>query len=94
MGLFLRFGSHPTPLHVADNSLPAIVDVDVDVDVLDRDLLLAFAAMTVQRLSHAVRLASTHGRKTLPSAHKTGTQPTAGRIISLIAVLFLTTTNG
>ena len=37
MGLILRFGPHPTPLHVADNSLSAFVDVDVfDGDCTDR----------------------------------------------------------
>jgi hypothetical protein len=46
MGLFLRFRSHPTPLHIADDGLTAVVDVDV----FDRDFLLSFAAMTVQRL--------------------------------------------
>jgi hypothetical protein len=44
MGLILRFGPYPTPLHVADNGLPAFVDVDV----FDRDFLLPFAAMAVQ----------------------------------------------
>ena len=33
MGLILRFREHPTPLHVADNCLPAAVDVNV----FDRD---------------------------------------------------------
>jgi hypothetical protein len=46
MGLILRFGPHPTPLHVADDGLSAFVDVDV----FDRDLLLPFAAMAVQCL--------------------------------------------
>ena len=44
MGLILRFGPHPTPLHVADNGLSAFVDVDV----FDRYLLLAFATMAVE----------------------------------------------
>src|SRR5256885_16760113 len=29
MGLILRFSPYPTPLHVADNGLPAFVDVDM-----------------------------------------------------------------
>jgi hypothetical protein len=44
MGLILRFRSRPTPLHIA-NGLSAIVDVDV----FDRNLLLPFSAMAVQR---------------------------------------------
>src|SRR5215210_6547665 len=48
MGLLLAFDRHPTPgvLNVADDRLPA----GVDVDVLDRDLLLALAPVPVQRL--------------------------------------------
>jgi hypothetical protein len=45
MGLILRFGPHPTPLHVADNGLAALVNVDV----FDGDLLLTLTAMPVQR---------------------------------------------
>jgi hypothetical protein len=47
MGLTLLFRSYPAPgpLHVADNGLPAFVDVDV----LHRDFLLAFAAVAVER---------------------------------------------
>jgi hypothetical protein len=44
MGLILQFGPHPTSLHIADNGLPAFMDVDV----FDRDPLLSFAAMAVQ----------------------------------------------
>ena len=44
MGLILRFGSHPTPRHIADNSLAAFVDVDV----FDRDFLLALASVAIQ----------------------------------------------
>jgi len=29
MGLILRFGPYPTPLHVTNDGLPAFVDVDV-----------------------------------------------------------------
>ena len=46
MGLILRFGPYPTPLDVADDGLAAAMDVDV----FDRDLLLALAAMAVERL--------------------------------------------
>jgi hypothetical protein len=46
MGLILRFGPYPTPIHIADNSLPAFMDVDV----FDRDFLLTFTAMPVQCL--------------------------------------------
>lgn len=46
MGLILRFGEHPTPLNVADNRLPAVVDVNV----FDRNFLLALPTMPVQRL--------------------------------------------
>ena len=47
MGLFLRICLMPSPrmLHVANNRLPTCIDVDM----LDRDLLLAFAAMAVER---------------------------------------------
>jgi hypothetical protein len=45
MGLILRFDPHPTPFHIADNRLSAFVDVDV----FDRDLLLSFAPVAVQR---------------------------------------------
>lgn len=46
MGLILRFSAIPTPrrLHNADHRLTA----GMNVDVLDRDLLLAFAAMAVE----------------------------------------------
>ena len=44
MGLILRFGPRPTPLHIAHNGLSAFVDVDV----FDGYFLLAFAAMPVQ----------------------------------------------
>jgi hypothetical protein len=37
MGLILQFSSQPTPLHVADNGLPAFMDVDV----LDGDFLFS-----------------------------------------------------
>jgi hypothetical protein len=48
MGLLLTFDRHPTPgvLNVADDRLPA----GVDVDVLDGDLLLAVAPVPVQGL--------------------------------------------
>jgi hypothetical protein len=46
MRLILRFGPYPTPSYVADNCLPAFVDVDV----FDRDFLLSLAAMPVQSL--------------------------------------------
>ena len=47
MGLPLIFARYPTPgLDSADNGLPA----GVDVNVLDSDLLLAFAAMAVEGL--------------------------------------------
>ena len=47
MGLILGFGWSPTPLvDVADDRLTALVDVDV----FEGHTLLAFAAMTVQRL--------------------------------------------
>ena len=47
MGLILRFRAIPTPrgLDHADDSLPA----SMDMDVLDRDLLLALAAVAVER---------------------------------------------
>jgi hypothetical protein len=41
MGLILRFGPYPTPLHVAHNGLAAFVDVDV----FNRYLLLPFATV-------------------------------------------------
>ena len=44
MGLILRFGSHPTPLDIADDGLPAFVDVNV----FDGDFLLAFASVSVE----------------------------------------------
>ena len=48
MGLFLQFLLTPTPrsFDIADYGLPA----RVDMDMLDRDLLLALAAMLVERL--------------------------------------------
>jgi hypothetical protein len=46
MGLILRFGPYPTPLHVSYNGMSAFVDVDV----FDRDLLLPLASMAVQSL--------------------------------------------
>jgi hypothetical protein len=46
MGLILRFRPHSTPLHVADNGLSAVVDVDV----LDRNFLLALATMSIEGL--------------------------------------------
>jgi hypothetical protein len=47
MGLILRFPAIPTPrgLDRADHRLPA----RVDVNVLDSDLLLALAAMAIER---------------------------------------------
>src|SRR3954469_5947348 len=44
MGLILAFPCYPTPLDGTDNRLAALVDMDV----FDRDLLLALAAMPVQ----------------------------------------------
>jgi hypothetical protein len=51
MGLFLRFRCEPSPpaLDVADDGPTALVDVDV----LHRDLLLAFAAVAIERMSKA-----------------------------------------
>jgi hypothetical protein len=49
MGLILRFGPYPTPLHVANNGLSAFVDVDM----FDGDLLLSFAAMSIQRFEQS-----------------------------------------
>ena len=51
MGLFLRFRCEPSPpaLDIADDGLTALVDVDV----LHRDLLLAFAAVAIERMSTA-----------------------------------------
>ena len=48
MGLFLRFAAIPTPrsFHHSDYRLPA----GMDVDMLDGHLLLALAAMPVERL--------------------------------------------
>lgn len=58
----------PPPLDGADDRLAALVHVDM----LDRDLLLAFAAGPVQRLEqHRPRYA---GRKPAPDAAKTSTQ--------------------
>ena len=44
MGLILRFRPHPTPLHIADNSLSAFVDVDV----FNRYFLLSFATVSIE----------------------------------------------
>jgi hypothetical protein len=44
MGLILRFGIHPAPLYVANNGLSAFVDVDV----FDRNFLLALATMPIE----------------------------------------------
>ncbi|WP_305798587.1 hypothetical protein [Tropicimonas sp. IMCC6043] len=51
MGLFLDLAVIPSPrsLHCADHGLAA----GVDVDMLDRDLLLALAAMLVQRVQQS-----------------------------------------
>ena len=47
MRLFLAFSRHPTPLvDGADDRLPS----GMDVDVLNRNLLLAFTAIALQRL--------------------------------------------
>ena len=44
MGLILQFGPSSTPLHIANNGLSAFVDVDV----FDRNFLLALAAMPIE----------------------------------------------
>ena len=49
MGLILRIGSHPAPLHIADNRLAALVDVDV----FDRNFLLPFARCRFNASSNA-----------------------------------------
>lgn len=41
MGLIFQIRSYPTPLDVADDGLPVVVDMDL----FDRNFLLAFAAM-------------------------------------------------
>ncbi len=46
MGLIFQIRSYPTPLDVADDGLPVVVDMDL----FDRNFLLAFAAMPAQRL--------------------------------------------
>jgi hypothetical protein len=53
MGLILRFRLNPTPWgHHADHGLPA----GMNVNVLDCDLLLALAAMVIERIEqHGVR---------------------------------------
>ena len=50
-GLFLNFIRYPAPrgLNVADNGLATLVNVNV----LDRHLLLAFATMAVKRLKQS-----------------------------------------
>jgi len=67
MGLILRFRCKPTPrtLDIADDGLAPLVYVDV----LDCDLLLPFAAMSVESLSEGCLWAPHSWRqsKTVPS---------------------------
>lgn len=51
MGLILQFGTPPAPLDVADDGLATFMDVDV----FDRDFLLAFSTMAVEGFEQSPR---------------------------------------